>query len=392
MRDAGNVTTPKDWSAARARLLAENTAFCVFGGEPLLAPIDHLRDVFKFGYEHFGRNSIQTNGTLITDEHIALFREYNVGVGISVDGPSSLNSARVGGSHLSTDEGTRRTQWAIDTLCAQGRAPALIVTIHKTNAGTKKKVQELLDWFSLLELQGVRWINLHILEDEPGVEGLALNDGENIFAFSAIYEATKVSRLQLQPFIDIKRLLLQEEVDKVSCIWNSCDPLTTDAVRGISPDGTQSNCGRTNKEGVNWVKASFRGFERYLALYATPQEYGGCNDCRFFSLCRGQCPGTAIDKDWRNRTVHCRIWYELFEIIERDIVRAGRVPVTYDSAKLRFLENALLDHWSGSSSSTEHGDTPHGDSSHGDSPHGDGHGDSHGDHTDSGVVPREVIP
>jgi uncharacterized protein len=68
--------------------------FSVFGGEPLLAPISHLREVFDYGLAKFGKNGIQTNGSLITDEHIALFLKYNVHVGISIDGPGALNSVR----------------------------------------------------------------------------------------------------------------------------------------------------------------------------------------------------------------------------------------------------------------------------------------------------------
>ena len=37
------------------------------------------------------RHAIQTNGTLITPPWCALFREYNVGVGVSTDGPQHLH-------------------------------------------------------------------------------------------------------------------------------------------------------------------------------------------------------------------------------------------------------------------------------------------------------------
>ena len=35
-----------------------------------------LEDLWAFGLERFGGNGIQTNATLITDRHIALFRKY----------------------------------------------------------------------------------------------------------------------------------------------------------------------------------------------------------------------------------------------------------------------------------------------------------------------------
>lgn len=364
MRDAGNISVPRNWEKARAQLEKENYSFTVFGGEALLAPIEHLEEVFKFGFERFGHNSVQTNGTLITDAHIELFQRYKVGVGISIDGPGELNDARWFGSLEQTREATARIHTAILKLCKTGIIPSIIVTLQKTNADTLDKLFDLCRWFDGLDGLGIRNINLHILETEKGRENLALTDEQNIKAFRVLYEYSLKSKIMFQPFRDIQRLLLQEELNSVSCIWNACDPLTTDAVRGVGPDGTQSNCGRTNKDGVNWVKADSSGSERYIALYRTPQECGGCRDCRYFAFCKGQCPGTAIDNDWRNRTVHCAVWFSLFEMVEETILLSRRLPISRDTAAREALEARLLGKWR----------IPH--SNHGDTPHGDSHGDS----------------
>ena len=39
------------------------------------------------------RHSFQTNGMLIDAEWCALFRDWNVGVGVSIDGPRELHDA-----------------------------------------------------------------------------------------------------------------------------------------------------------------------------------------------------------------------------------------------------------------------------------------------------------
>jgi uncharacterized protein len=362
MRNAGNINVPRDWERAKVQLMREGSDFALFGGEPLLAPIEHIEEVLKFGLEQFGRNGIQTNGSLITDEHIALFKRYRTYVGISVDGPGELNDARKMGSE--TGVATARTENAIAKLCDAGLPPSLIVTLHDWNAGTPHTLHRMTSWMQKLQKMGIKHINLHTLEKEACHNGLEMTQAKTIDAFVHFYEFSKVSKLDIMPFNDIAKLLTEQN-PHVSCVWNNCDPLTTAAVRGVGPDGTQSNCGRTNKDGINWVKADTPGNERFLVLQQVPQKFGGCKDCRYLNLCKGQCPGTAIDGDWRNRTADCELWYHLFTIIEKDLGSRVRrfTPVFQDATH----------------DASSHGDAQHGDShgdSHGDVPHGDGHGDS----------------
>ena len=379
MRDAGNINVPRDWERAQKQLTGE---FTVFGGEPLLAPIDHLEEVWKFGLEKYGQNGVQTNGTLITAQHIELFRKYRVQVGISIDGPGYLNSLRVCGDDTLT--ATNQTLSAIQSLCTAGIIPSLIITLHKRNA-IEWRFVELLTWLDSLEKMGVQSLNFHILEIEEGREHLCLTEAENIKAFIGLYLWSKTSKMTIAPFDDIRKLLTERKPN-VSCIWNHCDPVTTAAVQGVNPDGSKSNCGRTNKDGINWVKADVPGFERYLLLRQTPQDIGGCKGCRYFIFCKGQCPGTAIDGDWRNRSRDCKTWYALFERIEadqKDKVLPCSVKGEIESAYLRVWTSGQDHH-----ADAPHGDAPHGDS-HGDSPHGDAHADS--SQTYEGGIPGVLL-
>ena len=82
----------------------------MYGGEALLMPIEDIEELWKFGYEKFGTNSIQSNGVLWTQDHIDLAVKYNAGVGISVDGPGELNHLRWSGTKEKTDKNTQKTQ------------------------------------------------------------------------------------------------------------------------------------------------------------------------------------------------------------------------------------------------------------------------------------------
>ncbi len=65
-------------------------------GEPLVAPLAFYREAFAVierlrPTQLVVKHSFQTNGTLIDDAWCAFFREWNAGVGVSIDGPRELH-------------------------------------------------------------------------------------------------------------------------------------------------------------------------------------------------------------------------------------------------------------------------------------------------------------
>jgi uncharacterized protein len=345
-RDAGNQARSYDIDLMKAAIEAEGGPFALFGGEPLLVPENDLETLWSWGMARFGYNAVQTNGTLINDEHIRMFRAYKVGVGISIDGPGELNDVRWHGTLEKTREATAKTENAIERLCREGLSPSLIVTLHRANAATDR-LPRLSSWFRDLERSGIRAVRLHLLESESEAvrAKYALTVAENVNAlltFSALQRSLKSLTFDL--FADMRRML-QGQDNVAGCVWNACDPYTTQAVRGVEGHGERSNCGRTNKDGIDFGKGDKPGYERYLALHATPQEAGGCRDCRFFLMCKGQCPGTAIDGDWRNRTEHCEVWKAAYEFVEAELLAEGSKPLSL-SPERKLIEQSLLERWS----------------------------------------------
>jgi len=194
---------------------------------------------------------------------------------------------------------------------------------------------------------GVRHARLHLLEvdhDEVGRK-YALSDDENVAALMSFADLEpELPGLHLDVFHDLRNMLVGRD-NNVTCLWTGCDCYATRSVYGIEGDGQSSNCGRTNKDGVDFTKASAIGYERYLALYHTPQEHGGCQGCRFFLMCKGSCPGTALDRDWRNRSAQCGVWKQLYTRFEEECLDQGVVPLSI-SPKRPKVERLLLDHWS----------------------------------------------
>jgi uncharacterized protein len=351
-RDAGNVLHRYDFDAMTAAVEREGGEFALFGGEPLLLPLPELERLWAWGLARSGSNGIQTNGTLITDAHIDLFRRYNVSVGVSLDGPGELNDARWGGTAERTRELTGRVEAVIERLCREGTPPRLIVTLHRGNA-SREKLPTLRSWFKALDRLGVRSVRLHLLEvDHADVRtAYALTPEENRAAVESLADLEpELAALRFDLFEDMRLMLLGRD-ESTTCVWNACDPYTTRAVRGVEGNGQRSNCGRTNKEGIDFVKAGVEGFERYLALYQTPQEAGGCKGCRFFLMCKGQCPGTGTDNDWRNRSEHCDVWKWAYARVEEELTGSGEEPLSLSPLR-EPLEAHFLRTWAAGRNTT----------------------------------------
>jgi uncharacterized protein len=344
-RDAENQRMTYDLEKMKAAAMLGGSPFTLFGGEPLLMRFDDLENLFAWGLKTFGSNTVQSNGILIEGRHIDMFRRNKVSVGISIDGPGELNDARWNRNVEKTRHSTAQVEGVIARLCKEYQAPGLIVTLHKGNA-TADKLPVMFEWMRNLDALGIKGVRLHLLEvDHESVrETLALSPQENVdalLAFARLEESLVGLRFDL--FEEMEKLLNGQD-GKAGCTWRACDAYTTAAVQGVEGNGQTSNCGRTNKEGISFIKADRTGYERYLALYSTPQSENGCSGCRFFLMCKGQCPGTAIDGDWRNRTEHCREWMSLFSVIERRLILAGKVPLTIQP--LRFeLERRQIQYW-----------------------------------------------
>lgn len=397
IRAAGNAGRGDyDLEEMKKGLEAENYHFTLFGGEPLLTPIEDLEKLWSWGLEKFGQNGIQTSASCIREEHFKLFAKYNVSVGISLEGPGELNDLRWAGTLERTRKTTAEVEAVLYRLIETGRPPSLITTLSKANAGPEV-LPRLLEWFRDLDRRGLRFVNLHLMEvDDPELRGRwTLTAEENAAALLACADLQAELELEFMPISDMVGLLLGED-QKSSCNWNVCDPWTTRAVRGVSSHGDRVNCSRSNKAGVEMLKADSELLVRPIALYHTPQAAGGCSGCRFWFACKGSCPGEALGGDWRRKTEHCETLKIVFGELERRLAALGFKPISLNEARRRKVEAALLAAYqdgrpvriselgqgAGGCSSSASSASGHGDS-HGDIPHGDGHGDGHGDHADA---------
>ena len=389
MRDAGH-THGAEWNldGVRETLSAlrdkgHTGTPVLFGGEALLTPMPQLEEFLAWSVDQYGSSSIQSNASLCTDAHFALFERYDTNVGVSMDGPGPLNDARWAGSLAKTRAATAASQRNLEHLIQSGRTTGIIVTLSRAN-GLPEHFPAMMQWFRDLDDLGLASSRLHVMESDSAWvrENYALTPEQctDAMIFFSDHEVD-LPKLRFDVFGESRQMLMADN-SQASCVWVGCDPMNTSAVMGVGADGAAHNCGRTNTAGVEWEEAAGpHGWERQYALYNTPQESGGCQDCRFWLMCRGQCPGTATSGDWRNRSEFCLTWKGMFAHIEGQLIAEGKVPLSIAPDRVGVEQRVMSDLMGGGhgmiQEDRDHGDhtdmgpSGHGDIAHGDAPHGD---------------------
>jgi len=286
----------------------KNTSMSLHGGEPLALPKKDVAKLFEKMFEINKKSSIQTNGTLIDNDFIKMFKKYKTSVGVSYDGPGELSDFRPGTKHLDK---------TIKKLVKNGISTSIIMVITKANAGTDKRLRKLKDY--LLELDKIRIAGrVNPCVDASDCE---LSEKRLIEVYLDLAQFCLENSLRWSPFTDIIHGL--QGKSRV-CTFMGCDPFSTRSAIVLVNDGSLSNCMRTNEKYI-LLRHPVVHNTREEILQETPQKFGGCQKCKYWTACRGGCPSAVINNDWRNRTYLCSLWKALFQYFE-NILRFTEHP------------------------------------------------------------------
>ena len=351
------------------------------GGEPTVMGKEDVRKILMKMKELTGKSGIQTNGFLIDDDFIKIFKECDTSVGVSYDGPGELSRFRPGTSNLDKK---------VEKMVKQGLSVSMIMVISQANAGTNRVFEKLKNY--LLKLDKIRvYGRLNPCGAAPEFE---LKEKRLKEVYLNLAEFCLRHNFRWSPFVDIVNGL--QEKSRV-CTFSGCDIFHTSSATVVVGDGSITNCMRTNEKEII-LRHPAKYNTRDEILRETPQEFGGCLDCQYFNACHGGCPTQVIDNDWRNRSYLCPLYKALFQFYEKVLGFFGFYPPCPKSARETKKDESGREHRDSS-----HGDWPdHGDSSyidlgqkkaapapeepkreHRDSEHQDSHGDWP-DHKDGG--------
>ena len=297
-------------TAARAiDLLADKPLKIQFaGGEPLLN-LPLIKQVLAYASTKCADTlfAIQTNGTLLDDDIISLFKQYQVAIGISLDGKPELNQRLRGG--------TKATAAGIRLLREHGLNVNLNTVVSAANVA---KLNDLLDL--AIYFGNVRGIGLDLLR-RAGRAAVAKPAVITADAESLRAGLIKLYRYQQKINAIYPRPIVVREFAKARVLLNSKKPARDYcyATQGESyivlPSGDCYPCGSLAADEQYFMGNIYSAVKPLALPCSRPPE---CVGCRYADFCPGGCPARGLLVGGFDE-LDCIMKKTAFELLEEDI-------------------------------------------------------------------------
>ena len=257
----------------------------LYGAKRLLALLDDISNSITDGFVI--DYSIQTNASLISDEWIQIFKKYDFNVGISLDGPISLNG------HFGSNQDS-----AVDNAINAYH----IMKKEKIHCGflsviTDKHLDELTEFFDFYMKNKIESIGLcycYNKFDGDSVDPVEL--GQWLIKLYDLYFNAPY-RISIREFDMVTRRVLKHPHNECSMSCReSCGSYITLTPKGLIEfcDDYDLDYGRKNAIGDlnNNSLTEIISSEKYQKAKAASIEilYRKCKKCEVFELCRCGCP------------------------------------------------------------------------------------------------------
>jgi len=283
----------------------ERPEIVLHGGEPLLLPNKDLEEFLKFAYRLTGKSSVVTNGLLIDDEKIKIFKRYKATVDVSLDGFPHMNIPRM------PPEKTEIVMKNIETLIQEGVTVSVMAVLHKYNAN-KDDLLKFVTWCKDIGVSGVLFNyckteeakHLELPPETVGDIYIYLVKLQTVMGYYIYPASYFVQNLSGSPVLN-------------DCYMAMCDPFCTERAWSVYGDGSVGNCCITENITPLFNRAKEPSYERYMVLQKIPVSEGGCRGCKYWNYCYGGCPCTA--DDWRKKDKQCVAFYKVYSYIEENL-------------------------------------------------------------------------
>jgi uncharacterized protein len=306
------------------------------GGEPLLikkAVFAQMCSVLRT-HEHADLRfdiRLQTNATLIDDEWIALFIEYRVKVGVSLDGPRDINDAhRLDKAGKSSYDATVRGLTALQIAAGTGklRSPGVICVADGAIDGARV-YRHFVDE---LKLKSISLLTPDFTHDTvPGADAIA---GVAQFLVGALLEWLRDddASIRVRLFSEVLEVLLDDrraqraltrhqDLRHIVSVSSNGDLAPEDTLRTVHPRFSFTGL-NVRTHGLDDVIASDTWAELTDASQRVPER---CKGCEWWACCKG---GRWINRyssknGFRNPSVYCSALQEIYSTLAASLMRSG---------------------------------------------------------------------
>lgn len=270
-----------------------NEIMVVFhGGEPMLWGLDNFSSLIEYQNLILKRNpflkirnSIQTNGTLITEKWITFFKENNFSVGISFDGPHNDVLRYHTDVVFNNMRKMHESKLNFGVLCVEGQK-------------TINELKKTYDWFNR---HGFNYKVLALFmsgeakkykEFELDIDDYVKNLTD-LYQFWLTDQNCKISMRTFEDFLKIS--------DRFYCIQYGGSCIHNRIC--LNPNGDIYPCGRPytkdfilgNIESLNMISEAFDSPAYKKLVKISAQRVEQCQKkCDFFGICKGGCVSSAI--------------------------------------------------------------------------------------------------
>ena len=285
------------------------------GGEPLIAGHEFFVEAYKL-FEQYGKKygtkfafSIQTNGTLLTQEFIDLFVQTNTRINISYDGKFN-NVLR---------QETEKTESVIDRLKSQD------IEFHCISTISTASVQDMVEIYEYFNVQKINAKFNPIFPDGAACahNEFVLSKEEWTENFIQLFDHWLFDEGCNIKFNSCIHLLDQYFEESTGCLTKTClfKYLVIDAYGNLYP------CGRTicdelllgNISEITDIRQVFLSSVYKNILDCNSERGKKCSRCKWFSKCHSGCNASAyINGDMSKvNEFDCYFTRHVFEHIEK---------------------------------------------------------------------------
>lgn len=316
------------------------------GGEPLIVSKDWIKEAIDFTnsvLEGFDVSyAMQTNGTLIDDEWIKIFKMYSISLGISLDGYLELHD-----QYRVNKDGSGSFETIVQNLYRLRNENIPVSLLMVVNS------EELIDyekvWNTICELG----ISIKIQPVVPigkadyqlAKSVVIYNNYANLLKYLYTQSLEHDSNIVIQPIAQIMSSILSGEEIKECAYSGSC----TYNIITLYPNGDVGFCGRMSNEDETFIYGNIHKFD-LVSLYNSDVvdkirgrqvilRDGVCKNCDIWEYCHGGCTIDAIasNGDINTKYHYCESYKNLIDYFMTDGLRALKDALISRKRRYRML-------------------------------------------------------